>query len=120
MDAKKILIVDDEKNFVDVLKTRLESTGYQVVSAGDGDEGVTKAREEKPDLILLDVMMPKIDGYTALKLLKDDKATKDIPVLILTCKEKMGDLFTAEGVRGYIVKPYDREHLLTTIKQIIE
>ena len=116
---KKLLVVDDEKNFRDVIRTRLENNGYDVVLASDGDDGVNKAKEEKPDLILLDIMMPKMDGYTVLKTLKGDDDLKDIPVIMLTCKENMKDLCGPEGIRGYIIKPYDKDDLLKTIAGVL-
>lgn len=117
--GKKILIVDDEVDFVNLLRIRLEAGGYSAISAFDGEEGVRLALKEKPDLILLDVMMPKMDGYTALRILKDGDATKNIPVIILTCKEKMRGLFNIEGIKSYLVKPYDKEDLMQAIKGAI-
>lgn len=119
METKKILIIDDEDDFRGLLETRLVSEGYQVVSAVDGGEGFEKAKQELPDLILLDVMMPKVDGYTALKMLKDEEKTSNIPVVVLTCKKEMKDLFAPEKVHGYIVKPYEKDDLLETIKKAI-
>lgn len=117
--SKKILIVDDEVDLVNLLRVRFESYGYTVISAFDGGEGVKLALKEKPDLILLDIMMPKMDGYTALKILKGEDTTKDIPVIMLTAKGKMKDLFEPEGIKGYLVKPFEKEHLLQTIKGVI-
>lgn len=119
MEKKRILVVDDEPAFVKVLKTRLEASGYDVITAFDGDEGLKRSRDESPDLILLDIMMPKIDGYTFFIELKKDNVTRGIPVVILTAKPGMKDMFEEEGAKAYIVKPFDPEELLDTIKELI-
>jgi len=118
--AKKILIVDDEKDFVDMVKIRLKVNGYETSEAYDGTEGLKKAENENPDLILLDVMMPNKDGYTMLRDLKGNVATKSIPVIVLTAKSGMKDLFEIEGVRDYIVKPFDSEDLLLRIAKVLK
>lgn len=116
---KKILIVDDEPDFVKMIKTRLEANDYKVAVAFDGEEGLKKAQEEIPDAILLDIMMPKKDGYTFLLDLKKDEATKSIPVIALTAKPKMEDMFKFEGAKDYIIKPFESTELLSKIKEII-
>jgi len=119
MDKRKILIVDDNVDFITVLKTRLEANNYVVSYAYNGDEGIEKAKKESPDAILLDVMMPKMDGYTAVRMLKSNDLTRDIPIIILTVKDKMEDLFKSEGVAGYLLKPYATEELLKKLKEIL-
>jgi len=113
---KKILIIDDEVDFVQLLRFRLEASGYFVISAFDGMSGVEMAKKEKPDLILLDVLLPKMDGYSVLKNLKEDVYTAQIPIIMLTCKQKTEDI---SGLSGYMIKPYDKEDLLRSIKNII-
>ncbi len=81
---KKILIVEDYNNIVEILTMRLNAMGYEVISAKDGQEGLTLARKEKPDLIVLDVMLPKMNGYKISRLLKFDSRYKDIPIIMLT------------------------------------
>lgn len=115
MDKKKILIVDDEPELVEMLRMRLEASDYEVVSANDGEEGLQKTKSEKPDLVVLDIMMPKKDGYTFVKEMKTDKTTKHIPVIVLTAKTKMQDLFEMEGVKDYVVKPFESKELLAKI-----
>ncbi|MEI6632929.1 MAG: response regulator [Chlamydiota bacterium] len=113
--AKKILIVDDEPHIVEMLKSRLEANDYKVLSACNGEEGLKKVQDENPGLIILDVMMPEMDGWTFLKELK--REGKHIPVIILTAKEKMQDLFELEGIKDYIVKPFKADELLEKISK---
>src|SRR3989338_304546 len=101
--SKKILIVDDEVDLVETLTFRLEAAGYTVVKAYNGQEGLEKAREENPDLILLDVMMPKMDGYTLCRLLKFDVKFRGTPVIMLTARGQDSDKKTGRevGVSDY-------------------
>ncbi|MBF0252622.1 MAG: response regulator [Candidatus Omnitrophica bacterium] len=117
--AKKILLVDDEPDFVNAVKMRLEHSGYKVVIGHNGVECVEKALTEKPDLILLDVMMPFKDGYSALKDLKSKESTKGIPVIMLTAKPYMKELFEPEGIAGYMIKPFDTNKLLENIQTLL-
>lgn len=114
----RILIIDDEKDLTELLKVRLETLGYIVTVANVGRIGLGKARVEKPDLILLDVMLPDMDGYTILREIRKDNETKDIPVLILTAKEedKIGDLFYLQRVSGFVQKPFEEKELLYKIR----
>lgn len=118
---KKILVVDDEKDLVETLSFRLESAGYQVVTAGDGQEGLEKAREEKPDIILLDVMMPKMDGYQVCRMLKFDEEFKDTPVIMLTARGQDQDRETGKnvGANDYVTKPFEAKDLLEKIGKLI-
>jgi len=116
---KKILIVDDEPEIVQFLGLRLTNSGYKVLKAYNGAEALKIAKKELPDLIILDILMPGIDGSKTASLLKEDPKTRDIPVIFLTC------LFTKEdekkgNVRGnlyFVAKPYDGEQLLRVIKE---
>jgi DNA-binding response OmpR family regulator len=119
MAKKKILIVDDEPDFVSMVRMRLEANDYDVIEASSGMEGLTKTVEEHPDLILLDVMMPGKDGYTMLRELKRKEEVKGIPVIVITAKPGMGDLFRVEGVEHYIVKPFETEDLLSRIEEAL-
>ena len=118
-ERKKILIVDDEEDFVGLIKDRLEASGYAVISAADVLEGLEKARTEKPDLILLDVMMPKLDGYHMCRLLKFDDAFSHIPIILLTARAQERDqkLATGVGANDYMTKPFHNDALL---KKIVE
>ena len=122
----KILVVDDELQMLELVKARLESHGYQVVTAADGAEGLRQAESEIPDLILLDIIMPGLDGYSVLQKLKSAENTKDIPVIIFTGvsesvsgsdKPSLGLML---GAVDHIVKPFDSANLLKTIKKHIK
>jgi len=123
----KILVVDDEPDVVEMLKTALESASHQVVAAYNGQEGIEKARKEKPDAIILDIMMPVKDGFVACKELKEDPACKNIPVLILTAvsehfantryAKSMGLELDAED---YIDKPIDPKLLLVRLNKLLK
>lgn len=119
--AKKILIVDDEKDLIETLAFKLEANGYKVIKAYDGQEGLEKAEKEKPNLILLDIMMPGMDGIEALRSLKYNPKTRHIPVIMLTCKGESSSLFEAEdlGSVDYFIKPFESEELLRTINKYI-
>ena len=118
--AKKILIIDDEPDLISVVKTRLEASGYEVISASNGLEGLKRADQKTPDLILLDIKMAQMDGYTTLRKLKHEKKTESIPVIILTGYEKMKDIFDLEGAADYIVKPFDSQDLLLRISRALK
>jgi DNA-binding response OmpR family regulator len=118
MDKKKILVVDDETGLVEIIRMRLKQEGYDVVTAGDGEEGLKKARNDKPDLILLDVSMPKMTGEEVLAKLKADNSTKEIPVIMITAMSEVDDIvkyMTKGGAKDYIVKPFMTEDFLTKI-----
>ncbi len=120
-NKKKILIVEDERDIADSLKARLELDQYLVVVAEDGKAGVEKARSEKPDMIILDVMLPLVDGYEACKLIKKDARTKDIPVLILTALPHVEDAEKAfsSGANDFLNKPYTNERLLQKVVKLL-
>jgi len=120
-ENKRIMIVDDERDLVETLTYRLEASGYTVLTAHDGEEGLEKAREEKPDLILLDVMMPKMDGYHVCRLLKFDEELKDIPIIMLTARGQEQDRKTGtdSGANDYVTKPFESSDLLKKIKEYL-
>jgi DNA-binding response OmpR family regulator len=119
---KKILIVDDERDIVKALTIRLGASGYQVVSAYDGAQGVFLAHKEKPDLILLDIRMPSGDGFSVAEKLKQTSRTTRIPILFLTGspEREAEEKALALGARFYIKKPYDPEELLDAVKRALE
>jgi len=120
MDKKRVLLIDDERDLVDMVKIRLESNGYDVLPAYDGVEGLKIAKEKKPDIILLDIMMPKKDGYTVLKELRADEKLRKVPVIVITAKPQLKDLFEIEGVKYYILKPIDNKELLSRIAEVVK
>ena len=109
MDQMKILIVDDDPQNRDILKTRLELAGYEVAEASNGDEGVKLAGEERMDLIILDIMMPKKDGWQVCKELRGNAKTKEVPVIALTAKTQPIDEMRSweSGVDEYFQKPVE-------------
>jgi len=119
---KKILIVDDERDIVKALTIRLGASGYQVVSAYDGAQGVFLAHKEKPDLILLDIRMPAGNGFSVAEKLKQASRTTRIPILFLTGspEREAEEKALALGARFYIKKPYDPEELLDAVKRALE
>jgi len=117
MARGKIMIIDDEPALVEMVKARLEAADYSVVSASNGEEGLVRIRDEKPDLVLLDILMPKKDGYSFVREQKRDDSIKHIPVIVLTAKPEMRELFAIEGVTDYIVKPFDDGALLNMIEK---
>ena len=113
-NPKKILIVEDEPDMQQMVQMRLEAAGYKVITANNGQEGLAKVNEELPDLIISDVLMPVMDGFTFYKELKAKKATEDIPVLILTARGKMEDSFKVMGADDFIAKPFNAQDFLHT------
>ena len=119
----KILFVEDEPSLQKAISEVLTQEGYKVLGAADGEEGLKKAKEEKPNLILLDLILPKKDGFEVLKELKADEKLKDIPVIVLTNLEGVGDVEKALtlGATTYLVKAnYDLEDVLKTVKSQIK
>ena len=117
----RILVIDDEPEVAKVLEIRLKATGYEPIIAVDGEDGWNKVKSERPDLIILDIMLPKLDGYSLCNLIKKDKTTRKIPVIMLTGKNMVGDIEKGfdTGAVSYISKPYDWQHLLEEIRRFI-
>jgi len=122
MIKKKILVVDDEQDLLDFVKIRLEANDYSVVTALDGKEGLAVFKKESPDLVLLDILMPKLDGFQVCQKLKADPLTKNIPVIMLTAVDREKDIIQSKhvGANGYIVKPFDAKTLLFNIKEHLD
>ena len=120
--AKRILVVDDETELVDMITLRLQAHDYKIIQAHDGQEGLEKAKKDKPDLIILDVMMPKMDGYKVCGFLKRDARYAKIPIIMLTARAQQEDMSLGEelGADAYITKPFDPELLLGKIKELIK
>ena len=117
----KVLIVDDEVHIIKLITYKLRGAGYDIASAADGVEALQAARAQRPDLILLDVMMPRMDGFQTLEALKGDPATRDIPVFLLTVKSREVDRQRGWqlGCDDYITKPFSPHKLLERIDQAL-
>jgi DNA-binding response OmpR family regulator len=122
MERKRILIIDDEPDFVRVVQLRLEAAGYEVVTALDGMQGVSTAHKEKPDLIILDIMMPAMHGHRVCEALKKSTKTWTIPIIYLTAKGSKEDeeLAYKLGAEHFFTKPYDPQVLLEAIKKALD
>lgn len=118
--AKKILAVDDERHIVRLVQINLMKEGYEVVTANNGREALEMIASEKPDLVVMDVMMPEMDGFEALEKMKADPATADIPIIMLTAKAQDADVFSGwqKGADLYLTKPFNPTELLTFVKRI--
>ena len=118
---KKILIVDDEQDIVESLKFVLEVSGYVCYTAFNGEDGLRLAKEIIPDLIILDVMMPKINGYKISRLLKYDNKYKDIPILMITARSQDEDKIIGEetGANEYITKPFVVDDVVQRVKSYL-
>jgi len=118
----KILLVEDEKVLIETVTLRLQANGYEVISASDGFEGLEKAKKEKPDLIILDLMLPKMDGYKVCGLLKADTRYNKIPIIMFTARAQESDKKMGKevGADAYITKPFEPQALLEKIHQLLK
>jgi DNA-binding response OmpR family regulator len=121
MNSKKILVVDDEVDLVKTIQFALEAEGYKVLVSYNGEDALNQSRKENPDLILLDLMLPKLDGYKVCRLLKFDEQYKHIPILMLTAKTQQKDrlLGMETGANEYITKPFDMDELMEKVKSYL-
>jgi CheY-like chemotaxis protein len=126
--AKKVLVVDDEPDAAEFVKTMLEAQDYEVCTAGDGVEGLRKARREKPDLVILDIQMPGKDGFSTFAEMREDPDLSGIPVIVLTgVGERTGMRFSAEQMErfmgsrpeGYLEKPVDPADLQEKVAEVV-
>jgi DNA-binding response OmpR family regulator len=117
----RILIVDDEADLIAVLRFGLEAEAFEVVAAADGDDGFRKAREAGPDLIVLDLMLPKLDGYKVCRALKFDERYRAIPIIILSARSGAQDrqLALDMGADDFVTKPYDMLDLVRRIREFL-
>lgn len=120
--AKKILVVDDAYDTRELIEFRLQTTGYDVIKADNGEVAIQKIKEERPDLVIMDVMMPPPNGFQICRQIKDDPEFKKIPVILLTAKASESDQFWGKeaGADSYLTKPYDPDELLDKIKEFLE
>ncbi len=118
---KKILAIDDENDALLIIKTALTGEGYEVFTAANGYDGLALAEDEHPDLIILDLMMPEMDGFEVLKQLKENDATGEIPVIVVSGvsdKEKIR-VALSKGIDYYIIKPYDYDDLVGKVRMAL-
>ena len=118
----KILVIDDDEAINQLIKINLELSGYKVFSATDGVKGFALCKQELPDLVILDVMMPEVDGYTVAKYIRENPSTKDIPILMLTALGMLDDKVKGFdiGVDDYLVKPFELEELKVRVRAILK
>lgn len=119
--AIKVLIVEDELAIADNLQALLTAKGYEVATASDGSEAVAEARKQRPDVVLLDIMLPKLGGFDVCRILKMDPATSKAKVIMITGLGRMGDVETAfkNGADDYIIKPFDTERLFKKLDKVL-
>lgn len=122
MDAtqKTVLAVDDDKDILALVEYALRNEGYRVLSARDGSQALKMVREHAPDLIVMDVMMPEISGFAVLREIKEDQATQDIPVIMLTAKDEESDILSGwlRGADLYMTKPFDPWELIANVNRV--
>ena len=118
----KILVIDDEQSINELIKINLELVGYKVISALDGFKGFALAKQELPNLIILDVMMPEVDGYTVAQRIRQNPETKNIPILMLTALSQLKDKVKGFdiGVDDYLVKPFEMEELRVRVRALLK
>jgi CheY-like chemotaxis protein len=118
---KRILVVDDSKTALMMTSMIVNKGAYEVVTAVDGEDGVAKAQAERPDLILMDVMMPKMDGFEACRRLRADEGTRDIPIIIVSTRGEMGNVEVGyeAGCSDYVTKPVNSVELLAKIRNYL-
>lgn len=119
---KKILVIDDEQDIVESLKFVLEAEGYECYTAFNGEDGLKRAKELVPDLIMLDIMMPKMNGYKISRLLKFDNKYKDIPIIMLTARSQEEDKLIGQetGANEYITKPFELDEVIATVNNYLK
>lgn len=119
---KRILIIDDDPDIVELIKKRLEANDYKVETSEEGFSGLEAIRRNPPDLIILDVMMPKLDGFHLCRMVKFDERFGHIPIILLTARHKKEDKQIGEEVNAdvYITKPFDSDQLLLAVKKLLE
>jgi CheY-like chemotaxis protein len=118
---KRVLVADDDPVILRLIQVNLELEGYQVLTANNGEEAVETATAEHPDLVILDIMMPRMDGYQACEQLKSETATQDIPIVFLSAKAQQADIEKGKsfGVEEYLTKPFDPTELLAVVDRLV-
>lgn len=116
---KKILVIDDDATSVRLLQSRLEAEGFKIIIARDGDVGLEKAQKEQPELVILDIEMPRMNGYFFITELKKIKGYERLPIIVLSSHQDKIDVFTSKGIARYMTKPINFDVLIETIKSIL-
>jgi DNA-binding response OmpR family regulator len=121
MAARKILLVDDSETVLQTEQMILAKSSYELIMARDGEEGVAKALETKPDLILMDVVMPKMNGFEAVRHIRENKQTRTVPIVMVTSKAEAESMETGyeSGCSDYIIKPIDGVELVVKVKSLL-
>ncbi len=120
--AKKVLVVDDANDIIELIGYRLKTNGYDVIAANSGEIAMTKIKKEKPDLVIMDVMMPPPNGFQVCRQIKDDPQYRHIPIVLLTAKSTESDQFWGmeAGADAYLTKPYNPDELLSKVQELLE
>ncbi len=120
-ESRTILLVDDEPDLVQLVSVRLQVAGYHVITASDGQQALDAVKQTRPDLIILDLMLPKVDGYKVCRLLKFDDRYKKIPILVFTARAQDGDIRMATecGADAYLTKPFEAQTLLSKLRDLM-
>jgi DNA-binding response OmpR family regulator len=113
---KRILVVDDEKKLTELLVQRLKANGYDAVGVYNGLEALTEIKKNRPDLIILDLGMPDMDGYTMVKELHREERNQSIPILVMTARKRMRELMEVEGIGDFLTKPFASGELLSRVE----
>jgi Response regulator containing CheY-like receiver, AAA-type ATPase, and DNA-binding domains len=117
----RVLVIDDEPDVLLLCRLNLEHAGHEVLQALSGELGLALAREQHPDVVILDLMMPMMDGYAVLAALKEDERTRDVPVVVLTAKVRLEDRIRSwqDGASEFVTKPFQPELLLNTLDEVV-
>ncbi|MCA9407758.1 MAG: response regulator [Candidatus Omnitrophica bacterium] len=112
---KKVLIIDDDPDMLKLVKVNLEAKGFKIYATHSGKEGLAIWKKDQPDLILLDVLMPEMDGLSFMREVQSRTDLKNIPIVVLSAKEGIRELFTMDGIVGHVSKPFEYDELLSII-----
>lgn len=121
MPSQRVLIVDDDPDIVEIVRINLEAAGFETLAAGDGAEGLEKVTADQPDLVVLDVLMPEMDGWEVLRRIERNPETAGVPVVMLTCRGEDADILRGleDGAVEYITKPFYPENVVATVKILL-
>ena len=116
---KSVLVVDDEPIVVEIAKRKLEELGYEVTTAGNGEEALERLKDKVPDLIVLDIQMPKMNGYTFMVEMRKQPNMNNVPIIVLTAYNEMEPIFKRHGIKAYLLKPLKLQDLLAKVAEVI-